>query len=735
MGFKILGGQTKFTNDLGQPLVGGQIYTFYAGTSTPQDTYTDALLTIPNTNPIRLDDAGSAEIFLKGSYRVRVFDALGRFIEEQDNLRQTISDADAGLLIDSILSTNTELNKVKLDTGITATAKNGGVARTQAEKNADYISIKDFGLVADGVADDSLKLQTIESAYTNRQIDMLGMDVAIASLPTNNSYYNGRFIVGGKAYSTNKTEDTVVTNRGVFIGNKVAKLPLNHSSSIVAVGEGALSNISGNARSLTAIGFEALKNAGSGSVYNIAVGGQSQYGNKSGTRNVSMGDNSLRFNTTGANNIAIGRNAAQCIKDSSFNVAIGSNAMSGFGSLKFKDLDYIGITTPITSNNSTAVGYNASFYGGGSNSTALGAQAFINAKSGATNSTAIGYKALNSIGVGIGIFGGAKTTLNISATYIMTASTVSITAVGLDAVVGDYIHVNFQDGIPIYESTTYRDLQIYKIKTKSGDTYTMDEPDGIAASGNVIIIAKESASTPPETNQNTAVGFESLSGLKSGKHNVAVGGGALNGAFIGVGNIGIGDYALANLSLDSDYNIAIGYGAMRFQQSGGIKTQGVGCIAIGNDSRVSGDNQLQLGRSGVSTYAYGAVQDRSDARDKIIEGDITDAHINFFNDLEFKRYRLDYRDDYLIVNDDGTLTKLEKDGSKAGKREHVGVIAQQVEQAMKAHGVDFAGLQHHAVNGGNDVYTVGYQEFIPILGEIVQRQQKQIDELMALIKK
>lgn len=153
MGFKILGGQTKFTNDLGQPLVGGQIYTFYAGTSTPQDTYADALLTIPNTNPIRLDDAGSAEIFLKGSYRVRVFDALGRFIEEQDNLRQTISDADAGLLIDSILSTNTELNKVKLDTGITATAKYGGVERELSDKNTDYITPKDFGATGNTESD------------------------------------------------------------------------------------------------------------------------------------------------------------------------------------------------------------------------------------------------------------------------------------------------------------------------------------------------------------------------------------------------------------------------------------------------------------------------------------------------------------------------------------------------------------------------------------------------------
>ena len=78
MASQLLGIKTRFTNDLGSPLVGGQVYTYFAGTSTNQDSYSDAALTVPNTNPVILDDTGSADIFLKGSYRIRVFDVSDR---------------------------------------------------------------------------------------------------------------------------------------------------------------------------------------------------------------------------------------------------------------------------------------------------------------------------------------------------------------------------------------------------------------------------------------------------------------------------------------------------------------------------------------------------------------------------------------------------------------------------------------------------------------------------------
>ena len=178
MASQLLGIKTRFTNDLGQPLIGGQVYTYFAGTSTNQDSYSDAALTVPNTNPVILDDTGSADIFLKGAYRIRVFDKSGRFIEEQDNVTQAASQGDATELSNKVsavesdlVTANTELSKVKLDTGITATAKFGGVERTQAEKNSDYTTLMDFGGKCDGVTDDSDALQS----YLDTDINVINI--------------------------------------------------------------------------------------------------------------------------------------------------------------------------------------------------------------------------------------------------------------------------------------------------------------------------------------------------------------------------------------------------------------------------------------------------------------------------------------------------------------------------------------------------------------------------------
>jgi hypothetical protein len=51
----------------GNPLNGGKLFAYEAGTSTPQDTYTSSVLTTPNANPVVLDSAGRATIFLSSN--------------------------------------------------------------------------------------------------------------------------------------------------------------------------------------------------------------------------------------------------------------------------------------------------------------------------------------------------------------------------------------------------------------------------------------------------------------------------------------------------------------------------------------------------------------------------------------------------------------------------------------------------------------------------------------------
>jgi hypothetical protein len=52
----------------GNPLEGGQLFTYIAGSSTPTPTYTDASGTVENTNPIILDTRGEARVWLNDEF-------------------------------------------------------------------------------------------------------------------------------------------------------------------------------------------------------------------------------------------------------------------------------------------------------------------------------------------------------------------------------------------------------------------------------------------------------------------------------------------------------------------------------------------------------------------------------------------------------------------------------------------------------------------------------------------
>jgi hypothetical protein len=87
----VFGVAGQLFDDNGNPLAGGKIFTYLAGTTTPTATYTSSAGNIAHTNPIVLDGAGrvpSGEIWLTDgiTYKFVVQDSANNLIGTYDNL-------------------------------------------------------------------------------------------------------------------------------------------------------------------------------------------------------------------------------------------------------------------------------------------------------------------------------------------------------------------------------------------------------------------------------------------------------------------------------------------------------------------------------------------------------------------------------------------------------------------------------------------------------------------------
>lgn len=105
MTFRIQGPRSYFTDNQGSPLAAGTVEAYEAGTSTPKDTYTDSVKTTTNTNPIVLDAAGSAAIYLDGLYKIIVKDSAGNTVYTQDNVSTPLTEAEVQALVAAATST------------------------------------------------------------------------------------------------------------------------------------------------------------------------------------------------------------------------------------------------------------------------------------------------------------------------------------------------------------------------------------------------------------------------------------------------------------------------------------------------------------------------------------------------------------------------------------------------------------------------------------------------------
>ena len=80
--------KAQFFDASGTPLVGGKVFTYAAGTTTPQATYTDASATAPNTNPVILDSRGECNLWFATatSYKVVLKNATDELQWTVDNI-------------------------------------------------------------------------------------------------------------------------------------------------------------------------------------------------------------------------------------------------------------------------------------------------------------------------------------------------------------------------------------------------------------------------------------------------------------------------------------------------------------------------------------------------------------------------------------------------------------------------------------------------------------------------
>ena len=646
----------------------------------------------------------------------------------------------------------------------------GAEQESQHAFNARFLHPQSFGAIGDGVANDNAAFLSIEATSFSGEVDLQGKTYLVDVLPTQKNYANGAFKLTGTGYLSHLVNGSL---RGYQVDDKNYR---NWSEGIspddvIIIGRGAATKYTNSMiwRSVIAAGVGALHEATSGQniialgagvmgkcttppPFNIGIGdGALAYldewtsGSTNGTRNIAIGSLAGHFQTTGFRNIFIGRDCGHNATTAQSLTAVGYQCLSGGQS----PIGWSGLVErnygQITNGNQTAAGSFALTFSNGFGNTGFGQGAGSTLRRGERNNL-FGISAGESLDKFVSYDLKVLTAPNITGTYSTSGAICTVTATASGVVAGNYVQITFTGGS--LEITEYW-LKVASVIDANNFTISLPANKAGASSGSVTVLQVETAATASASSRNTIIGGYAAQNVTYAIESVVVGDGSGAGtgllqesSFVGVRS--------ANNTTRYIKCSGIGLGALRFAGGGGSTPVTLtNSTGVGQDSRVTGDNQVQLGDTNSTPYAQTALQVRSDARDKTDTKDsgLGSTFILGLRPVEGVRNPRDaYVEEYQVqvgIDADAnpvfeTRTRFNEQeyaaGTKKGTRVHQWFLAQEVEALCKNLEVDFAGLHHAQVNGGADVYSLGYDEFIPPIVKTLQECWSRMDDLEKRIK-
>jgi hypothetical protein len=236
----------QFFDSYGNPLSGGLLYSYTAGTSTPLATYNDASGTTFNTNPVILDSRGEANVWLGSSaYKFKLATATNVDIWTVDNITSVAAlSAAAGSSLVGFIA-----------------AGSNAVATTVQSKLRESVSVQDFGAVGDGSADDTAAFVAACTYASSRNIAVF--------VPGTANWY-------ALSALTNANKELLYGTGIIKVNGTTTKIP-----TVASVDNNFTAAVNIIKNTLTPDAYTPAGSVGSGVIYTEVrrTGGYGQYGN------------------------------------------------------------------------------------------------------------------------------------------------------------------------------------------------------------------------------------------------------------------------------------------------------------------------------------------------------------------------------------------------------------------------------------------------------------------------